>query len=155
MIDNLDNFSDIHTKDNISSLGLQYPTHHASHLRSKYDQHHTRNIDPVNLPIVHSGSTIDNFREVLKNIDLDTCEENGENAFYICDLAQVYRQYLQWQDILGGRVEAFLGKLSPTSPLAIYTSHSHSNLMGVDLLSGQVQPGPTRASPVSQTRARI
>lgn len=62
---------------------------------------------PVVLPVVHSGSTIDTFRTVLKKIDLDECEANGENAFYVCDLAVVYRLYLRWQKTMGGRVKPF------------------------------------------------
>ncbi|KAH9812422.1 pyridoxal-dependent decarboxylase [Melampsora americana] len=71
---------------------------------------------PVILPVVHSGSTIDTFREALKKIDLDECEANGENAFYVCDLATVYRLYLRWQKTMGGRVKPFFAvKCNPDS----------------------------------------
>ncbi|POW02422.1 hypothetical protein PSTT_11791 [Puccinia striiformis] len=43
----------------------------------------------------------------LTEIDTNKCEENGENAFYVCDLAYVYRQYLRWKHALGDRVEPF------------------------------------------------
>lgn len=66
----------------------------------------------AHLPIVHSGSIIDNFREVLKNIDIENCEVNDDNAFYICDLAEIYRQHLRWNTALKGRIEAFVGKYS-------------------------------------------
>ncbi|PLW22391.1 hypothetical protein PCASD_18608 [Puccinia coronata f. sp. avenae] len=59
------------------------------------------------LPLIHSTPTINLFRSILTGIDLSKCEENGENAFYVCDLAYVYRQYIRWQDTLGGRVEPF------------------------------------------------
>ncbi|EGG07751.1 uncharacterized protein MELLADRAFT_71643 [Melampsora larici-populina 98AG31] len=62
---------------------------------------------PVILPVVNSGSTIDTFRTALKKIDLDECEANGENAFYVCDLAVVYRLYLRWQKVMGRRVKPF------------------------------------------------
>ena len=59
------------------------------------------------LPPIHSNPTINVFRSILTGIDTTKCEENGENAFYVCDLAYVYRQYLRWQDALGDRVEPF------------------------------------------------
>jgi len=59
------------------------------------------------LPHIHSNPTINVFRSILTGIDPSKCEENGENAFYVCDLAYVYRQYLRWQHTLGGRVEPF------------------------------------------------
>ncbi|KAH9812423.1 pyridoxal-dependent decarboxylase [Melampsora americana] len=64
-------------------------------------------IPPKRLPVVHSGSIIDTFRTALKSIDLNECEANGENAFYVCDLATVYRLYLRWQKTMGGRVKPF------------------------------------------------
>ncbi|KAG0146345.1 hypothetical protein CROQUDRAFT_657509 [Cronartium quercuum f. sp. fusiforme G11] len=67
----------------------------------------SKQLSSPELPVIHSGSTVDNFRAVLQAIDLDECEENGENAFYVCDLAVVYRLYLRWQRALGGRVEPF------------------------------------------------
>lgn len=67
----------------------------------------------IKLPIVHSGSIDANFRAAIETINLDTCKENGENAFYVCDLASVYRLYLRWQQTLSGRVEPFFGKPWP------------------------------------------
>ncbi|KAI7944183.1 hypothetical protein MJO28_011711 [Puccinia striiformis f. sp. tritici] len=59
------------------------------------------------LPTIHSNPTINVFRKILTEIDTNKCEENGENAFYVCDLAYVYRQYLRWKHALGDRVEPF------------------------------------------------
>lgn len=59
------------------------------------------------LPPIQTGPTLDVFRSVLTSIDLDHCEENGENAFYVCDLAYVFRQFRRWQQVLGPRVEPF------------------------------------------------
>ncbi|KAA1096659.1 hypothetical protein PGT21_024456 [Puccinia graminis f. sp. tritici] len=68
------------------------------------------------LPSIHSNPTINVFRSILTEIDTSKCEENGENAFYVCDLAYVYRQYLRWQEALGNRVEPFFAvKCNPDS----------------------------------------
>ncbi|KAK4691651.1 hypothetical protein P7C70_g9304, partial [Phenoliferia sp. Uapishka_3] len=58
---------------------------------------------------IHSGSIIDTFKTVLEEINLDECEAHGENAVFVCDLAEVYRQAMRWQKELGSRVEAYFG----------------------------------------------
>lgn len=62
------------------------------------------------LPAVHSGSIVENFRAALEEIDMDECEAHGENAFFVCDLAEVWRQHMRWKKELGYRVEAFFGE---------------------------------------------
>lgn len=64
---------------------------------------------PAPPPAIHSGSIIEAFRVVLDDINLDECEAHGENAVFVCDLAEVYRQALRWKRELGHRVEAFFG----------------------------------------------
>lgn len=66
----------------------------------------------VPLPPVYSGSIMDNFMTALAGIDLDECDAHGENAFFVCDLAVVYRQHMRWMRELGDRVEAFFGSCS-------------------------------------------
>lgn len=65
------------------------------------------------LPPIYSGSFIENFKAVLDGIDLDECDAHGENAFFVCDLAEVYRQHLRWQKELGSRIQPFFGSFSP------------------------------------------
>lgn len=91
----------------LSSLPLSIPPRRTARRHAKKLSQAVQ----TELPLVHSGSTVDNFAAVLKAIDLDMCEENGENAFYVCDMGEVYRQYLRWQSCLGGRVEPFFGRL--------------------------------------------
>lgn len=64
------------------------------------------------LPPIHTGSFIDNFRDALNDIDLDECEAHGENAFFVCDLAEVYRQHMRWMKELGFRVQPFFGEFA-------------------------------------------
>lgn len=60
-------------------------------------------------PPIFSGSIMNNFKAALSAIDLDECDAHGENAFFVCDLAEVYRQHMRWTKELGDRVEAFFG----------------------------------------------
>lgn len=62
---------------------------------------------PAPFPPIFSGSIMDNFQAALAQIDLDHCDAHGENAFFVCDLAEVYRQHMRWITQLGNRVEAF------------------------------------------------
>lgn len=62
------------------------------------------------LPLVHSGSIVDNFRAALEGIDMEECEAHGENAFFVCDLGEVYRQHMRWMRELGARVQPFFGE---------------------------------------------
>lgn len=72
------------------------------------------------LPPVHSGSVTENFRASLNGIDLDECEAHGENAFFVCDLAEVYKQHMRWKKELGHRVEAFFGEFYIFSSLSFF-----------------------------------
>lgn len=62
------------------------------------------------LPAVRSGKIIDHFKEALSQIDIDECEAHGENAFFVCDLGEVYRQHMRWMRELGHRVQPFFGE---------------------------------------------
>lgn len=64
----------------------------------------------ADLADVYSGSIIDNFRAALDAIDMDSCEAHGENAFFVCDLAEVFRQHMRWEKELGARVNAHFGE---------------------------------------------
>ena len=46
--------------------------------------------------LLYRGSTAAQLETVLDQIDVDTCDADGENAFFVADLAMVYRQYMRW-----------------------------------------------------------
>lgn len=50
------------------------------------------------------------MKEQIARIDPDTCEPEEEDAFYVADLGEVYRQHLRWKLNLS-RVKPFYGKL--------------------------------------------
>ena len=68
---------------------------------------------------IHSGSISSAFKLALDEINLDECDAHGENALFVCDLAEVYRQALRWQAELGDRVEAFFGQSSCPATVSI------------------------------------
>ncbi|KAK0527937.1 Ornithine decarboxylase [Tilletia horrida] len=45
---------------------------------------------------IYTGSVTAQLRRVLDSIDVDACEVNGENAFFIANLSEVYRQHVRW-----------------------------------------------------------
>lgn len=59
-------------------------------------------------PVYH-GSTSRQLKASLANIDVDGCAADGENAFFIADLSEVYRQHLRWMRELP-RVVPFYGE---------------------------------------------
>lgn len=71
------------------------------------------------LPPVFSGSFMDNFKAALADVDVDTCEAHGENAFFVADLAEVYRQHVRWVKELGPRVTPFFAVKSNPDPYVL------------------------------------
>lgn len=49
------------------------------------------------------------LREHISRINTDECEAGEEDAFYVADLGEVYRQHLRWKMNLT-RVKPFYGK---------------------------------------------
>lgn len=49
------------------------------------------------------------LKEQIARIDVDTCEPGEEDAFYVADLGEVYRQHLRWKLNLS-RVKPFYGE---------------------------------------------
>ena len=68
------------------------------------------------------------MKDKVADIDVNTCAPGEEDAFYVADLGEVYRQHLRWKLNLS-QVKPFYGKslLELLSPPA-------------DIPSGQVQP---------------
>ena len=55
----------------------------------------------------------DIIRDAMMNkiaqIDVDTCQPGEEDAFYVADMGEVYRQHIRWKMNLG-RVKPFYGE---------------------------------------------
>ena len=62
---------------------------------------------------IYSGSVSEQLRKVLTQINLDECAANGENAFFVADLAEVYRQHLRWMRELPRVVPFYAVKCNP------------------------------------------
>ena len=41
--------------------------------------------------------TKDLFKERIKRIDTDTCAPGDEDAFFVADVGEVYRQHMRWK----------------------------------------------------------
>lgn len=73
----------------------------------------------------------DCLKNKIAQIDVDTCEPGEEDAFYVADLGEVYRQHLRWKKNLA-RVKPFYGA---------YIFLGSSGLM-LTSYSRQMQPRP-------------
>ncbi|KAE8250238.1 hypothetical protein A4X13_0g4873 [Tilletia indica] len=62
---------------------------------------------------IYSGSVTSQLRKVLDSIDVDACEVNGENAFFIANLSEVYRQHQRWIKALPRVVPYYAVKCNP------------------------------------------
>lgn len=62
---------------------------------------------------IYTGSTSQQFERALELIDVDECEANGENAFFVADLSEVYRQHLRWMRELPRVVPFYAVKCNP------------------------------------------
>ena len=52
------------------------------------------------------------LKEQIDRINVDSCEPGEEDAFYVADLGEVYRQHLRWKLNLS-RVKPFYGMPPP------------------------------------------
>jgi ornithine decarboxylase len=55
------------------------------------------------------------LKEHISGIDTNTCDPGDEDAFYVADMGEVYRQHLRWKLNLA-RVKPFYGKCTDFSP---------------------------------------
>jgi ornithine decarboxylase len=51
----------------------------------------------------------DAMMKKIAQIDVNTCQPGEEDAFYVADLGEVYRQHIRWKTSLG-RVKPFYGE---------------------------------------------
>jgi ornithine decarboxylase len=56
-------------------------------------------------------------------VDVDNCDPGDEDAFYVADMGEVYRQHMRWKMNLG-RVKPFYGR--PFCHISIYLSPNPS-----------------------------
>lgn len=85
-----------------------------------YGSLHLKTYDPITEEIsvgntYHDGEKIakamigDALQKRVKAIDEDTCEAGDEDAFFVADMGEVYRQHLRWKKHLG-RVKPHYGE---------------------------------------------
>lgn len=52
---------------------------------------------------------MDIMRKRVAEVDVDRCGPGEEDAFYVADMGEIYRQHLRWKMNLG-RVKPFYGR---------------------------------------------
>lgn len=72
--------------------------------------------------VVSKHAVLDVLKKQVTNINLDSCQPGEEDAFFVADLGEVYRQHLRWKMNLA-RVKPFYGTFSqfPSSPAMLLT----------------------------------
>jgi ornithine decarboxylase len=76
------------------------------------------------LGLTSKEAVLDVLREQIAKINVDSCQPGEEDAFYVADLGEVYRQHLRWKMNLN-RVKPFYGKVLCKSDLMpVLTSSS-------------------------------
>ncbi|UZJ51106.1 hypothetical protein CBS101457_000426 [Exobasidium rhododendri] len=62
---------------------------------------------------IYYGSSLQQFQSILRGIDVDECAADGENAFFVADLSEVYRQHLRWMRELPRIIPFYAVKCNP------------------------------------------
>jgi ornithine decarboxylase len=60
--------------------------------------------------VASKEAVLDVLKKQVAKIDVDSCQPGEEDAFYVADLGEVYRQHLRWKMNLR-RVKPFYGKV--------------------------------------------
>lgn len=63
--------------------------------------------------LLKTGSVSEQLRLALQDINVDECAADGENAFFVADLSEVYRQHLRWLRMLPRIVPFYAVKCNP------------------------------------------
>jgi ornithine decarboxylase len=113
-----------------------------------YHCHNSNSQKDQNLSIDHHGGIqqhsetklqskqliVDNLKKRVAGVDIDRCSAGDEDAFYVADMGEIYRQHLHWKLNLA-RVKPFYGE-TPRHP-----SWTGNRLTEIYTSSGQVQSG--------------
>ena len=79
---------------------------HEKQSEVQYDIHHGK--------VYGKKLAKDRLKERIENVDTDNCEAGEEDAFFVADLGEVYRQHIRWKLNLN-RVKPHYGSLVPPS----------------------------------------
>ncbi|KAF8977794.1 hypothetical protein BGZ46_007126 [Entomortierella lignicola] len=72
----------------------------------------------INLPVVHTLPIGEMLAARLESFDPENDDVEAENAFYVADLGEVYRQHLRWKSLLP-RIEPFFAMKCNPDPMVM------------------------------------
>ncbi|KAG0321287.1 hypothetical protein BGZ99_004028 [Dissophora globulifera] len=72
----------------------------------------------INVPEVHTRSVSDMLEARLAAFDPESGDAEAENAFYVADLGEVYRQHLRWKTLMP-RIEPFFAMKCNPDPMVM------------------------------------
>lgn len=86
----------------------QYHENHNKHESSL--NHHHHGVHELNeAKLAAKDLVFEILKKRVQNIDVDGCHAGEEDAFYVADMGEIYRQHLRWKMNLG-RVKPFYGR---------------------------------------------
>lgn len=98
-----------------------YNCHHSNNQQKDQNlalDHHGE-IQQYSQPKLQSKQLIfDQLKKRVAAVDIDNCNAGEEDAFYVADMGEIYRQHLRWKLNLG-RVKPFYGKIYEESYILI------------------------------------
>jgi ornithine decarboxylase len=86
-----------------------YQSNHCPDTLNLIVQHHAGKSNKIQ-GVPSKEAVVDVLKKQIAKIDVDSCQPGEEDAFFVADLGEVYRQHLRWKMNLG-RVKPFYGKL--------------------------------------------
>lgn len=88
-----------------SAISVIQTTPSLTSINSYYEKSNYVENNGVKTPRQLIGAALN---ERVENIDYDICEPGDEDAFFVADLGEVYRQHMRWKKNLP-RVKPFYG----------------------------------------------
>ncbi|KAF0365642.1 ornithine decarboxylase [Gigaspora margarita] len=82
-------------------------------LSSKYKSYYQ-----ADLPTISMISVKDALKNQILSLDIDMCEPDAENAFFVANLDEVYNQHFRWKSLLP-RIEPFYAVKCNPDPLLL------------------------------------
>ena len=83
--------------------------------QSPYTGHYLNGYGNINRKVFSKKLIRAALKERIDSIDQDNCEPGGEDAFFVADLGEIYRQHMRWKKNLP-RVEPFYGMYNSSTP---------------------------------------
>lgn len=87
----------------------RYQDDHSSSTKHDFNFNHHGAHDLFQSKLASKDLIFEILKKRVSSIDVDRCGAGEEDAFYVADMGEIYRQHLRWKMNLG-RVKPFYGR---------------------------------------------